>query len=153
MEEINEVGEHYKRCSKCKKLKSKKEYYKNSRTKSGVQSYCRRCAQKFDNSAERKAAKRNHFHGNKRWFKDYWLKKDHGISIEEFDAMRDSQKNLCAICLKPGKIKGLVVDHDHVTGKIRGLLCASCNLFLGRIDQDKTLLNSCLEYLAKSREV
>jgi hypothetical protein len=44
------------------------------------------------------------------------------------DALKDSQGNLCAIC---GKADNLHIDHDHNTGKIRGLLCAKCNIALG----------------------
>ena len=65
------------------------------------------------------------------------LKKLYGITAEEYDAMLESQGNVCAICKKPQPTKRrLSVDHDHETGKVRGLLCTTCNLVLGYHETD-----------------
>jgi hypothetical protein len=56
------------------------------------------------------------------------LKKRYGITLDDYDAMFKKQKGLCMLCGKPEKNKRhLHVDHDHVTGKVRGLLCGVCN--------------------------
>lgn len=56
--------------------------------------------------------------------REHWFQGRYGISLSERDAMAQQQGNKCAVC---GEIKRLVVDHDHVTGAIRGLLCYACN--------------------------
>lgn len=64
----------------------------------------------------------------------YRLMRTYGITPEQYDALLQFQGGTCFICDKPPKPgKNLQVDHDHVTGLIRGLLCWSCNhRFIGR---------------------
>ena len=50
-----------------------------------------------------------------------------GLSVEDYDAMLAAQGGVCAICGNPPKTRRLDVDHDHKTGKVRGLLCHRCN--------------------------
>lgn len=72
------------------------------------------------------------------------IKKLYGITQEEFEARSAAQGGLCAICKK---LKRLVVDHDHATGRIRGLLCTPCNAALGIFGDGKELLKVALQYL------
>lgn len=74
----------------------------------------------------------------------------------EFDIMLLNQDNKCAICgddsknnIRRGKILPLFIDHDHKTGKIRGLLCVHCNYALGHFKDDMDKLRKSLEYLEK----
>ena len=70
-----------------------------------------------------------------------------GISQEEFDALCAKQNGKCTLCGElPGKL-GLVVDHDHKTGKARGLLCNRCNSGLGFLRDDPTLLRNAANYI------
>src|SRR5437867_13162633 len=50
-----------------------------------------------------------------------------GLSLAEYDALLAAQGGGCAICDRPPKTRRLDVDHDHRTGKVRGLLCHRCN--------------------------
>jgi len=59
----------------------------------------------------------------------------YGLTIEEVEEMARQQDNACAICLK---VKRLGVDHDHETGRVRGLLCWSCNLAVGWLERTAT---------------
>ncbi len=71
----------------------------------------------------------------------------YGITADEFKQMFETQQGKCSICSEEPKTKrGLHVDHDHETGKVRGLLCHGCNVALGSF-KDVTLLNKAIEYL------
>ena len=71
----------------------------------------------------------------------------YGLNEEEYNNMILSQNNLCAICNKPSD-KTLHIDHDHVTGRVRGLLCSNCNLGIGLLEEDLVVLNRAIEYLS-----
>lgn len=55
------------------------------------------------------------------------LRSRYGITTEQYDEMLAEQAGVCAICGNPPKKRRLYVDHDHDTGRVRGLLCAHCN--------------------------
>jgi hypothetical protein len=85
---------------------------------------------------------------------DKYLKRTYGISIEEFEAMFEAQGKVCAICrdnCNRSTSERLCVDHDHVTGEIRGLLCFQCNVGLGKFRDDSQLLEQASDYLKRSR--
>lgn len=142
-----------KYCSKCKKTKPLAEYWRNRSTKDGLQSYCKPCwyqtTTKKLNGPNREAELRKR--------KNSHLIKAFGITIAEYDKMVKKQKNLCAICLKPecGKsqygTKKLAVDHCHVTGRVRGLLCEKCNRAIGQLHEDIEALERAIKYLKKSK--
>lgn len=79
---------------------------------------------------ERKKVERN-----PRIYRSIWLKKTYGITADEYDNMLADQGGCCKLCRRaPGK-RPLDVDHDHATGKVRGLLCNQCNRTLVMIDR------------------
>jgi hypothetical protein len=73
----------------------------------------------------------------------------YGLSVEAFDALNRAQGGLCAICRKPPDAPRLVIDHDHATGAVRGLLCRFCNSGLGFMRDDVATLYAAIAYLAK----
>ena len=78
------------------------------------------------------------------------LMKQYGITPEEYDKLFSKQNGACAICGNiPTNGKKLAVDHSHITGKVRGLLCHSCNVTLGNVDDSIELLTKAIEYLSK----
>jgi Recombination endonuclease VII len=82
----------------------------------------------------------------------YWkhlLKKRYGITLEQYEKMFQKQDGKCAICLKPS-IKRLAVDHNHDTGKVRGLLCSNCNPLLGFATDSITILENAVAYLKRN---
>ncbi len=97
----------------------------------------------------------NYNKNNSNSVRSQYLKRNYGLTFEEFDVMLSNQDNACAICgtNKPSKNRGRTrrfhVDHDHKTGKVRGLLCKSCNLALGEIGDNIHTLKSMIEYLEK----
>jgi hypothetical protein len=74
--------------------------------------------------------------------------KKHGLSPEDIQHMSLDQRGRCAVC---GCIpdKGLVIDHNHATGKVRALLCHQCNTALGLMKEDLARFQSAMEYLKK----
>ena len=83
--------------------------------------------------------------------KRYSLRQLYGITIEQYEAMLAAQNRRCAICPQPleGR-RAAHVDHDHKTGRIRGILCTSCNNGLGRFRDDPALLRRAARYLERS---
>lgn len=75
--------------------------------------------------------------------------RDYGLTRDDFDAILEHQKGVCAICEQPevGKKGNLHIDHDHNTGEIRGLLCKDCNTTLGQMKDNPDLLRKAAAYL------
>ncbi len=72
-----------------------------------------------------------------------------GATHAEVDAMLRDQQGRCAICRtdRPGAADEWCIDHDHVTGHVRGLLCGSCNLAIGLLKDDPTVLDTAANYI------
>ena len=75
------------------------------------------------------------------------LKQNYGMSLEDKVTLAARQNFQCAICLE---VKPLCVDHDHLTGVIRGLLCSVCNLSLGGFQDNPVYLTRAISYLKGS---
>ena len=96
---------------------------------------------------KRHGNKKSKYNDPKDVHKNSRLLRMYGISLDNFNDMFELQKGVCKICGMEGKAKGLQVDHCHVTGKVRGLLCVSCNTMLGKIERNPSLLLNMKEYL------
>lgn len=86
------------------------------------------------------------------------LRFNYGMTLSRWDSIYTAQGGLCIICRQPrrgGKIGdiGLYVDHDHATGKVRGLLCHMCNVGIGHFNEDVALLEAAIAYLKSHRDV
>jgi hypothetical protein len=85
------------------------------------------------------------------------LRRKYGITPEEYEEMVRQQNNLCAICGKPeeridirvNKVVLLSVDHSHKTGKVRGLLCHSCNYAVGMFKDNEEALLKAADYIRR----
>lgn len=113
---------------------AKKQWRKNNPDKE--REYCRKYYAK--NKKQRYEDGRKRFLMNK-----------FGITIEEYNNLFEKQKGCCAICgIHQNKLdKKLAVDHGHETGEIRGLLCTRCNLLLGNVNDDISILINSIQYL------
>lgn len=77
-----------------------------------------------------------------------------GVLTDEVIRLMKEQNNLCGICNKPEvHDRRLALDHCHVTGKIRGLLCHRCNVGLGNFDDNLEGIRKAYEYLLRSEEL
>ena len=84
------------------------------------------------------------------------LRRAYQITLEEYEAMLERQDGLCAICRGDNaqtKYKRMLfVDHDHVTGKVRGLLCHRCNTGIGYMRDNISVLEAAISYLKEYSE-
>lgn len=79
------------------------------------------------------------------------LRQLYGMTLEDYDRMFVAQNGVCRICRKSCVVhRHLCVDHDHATGKVRGLLCTRCNQGIGKLLDDPVLLRVAADYLEKS---
>lgn len=76
------------------------------------------------------------------------LRRQYGLTEKEYENIASSQGGACAICRGVSK-KTLAVDHDHKTGKVRGLLCWKCNYALGLLTDNAEFLGRAIIYLRK----
>lgn len=81
------------------------------------------------------------------------LKSEYGVSREWLDEQLEKQGGACAICRASFEEVGPCVDHDHVTGAVRALLCSTCNTGLGHFHDDPELLRAAIRYLSPSLTV
>jgi hypothetical protein len=133
-------------CTKCGAEKPDEEFPQDRRNtrRRGRSSWCRACyrvktdAWKGDNPEKVRAMHRRSYGQNRQAVRDAQvddrLRHRYGISLAQYDEMAETQGGVCAICGQPPKQKRLHVDHDHETGRVRGLLCAPCNTRLHALE-------------------
>ena len=117
----------------------KKEYYIKNREKCIAQS---------------REYKRTHKEQIKEYDKKHSLRYHYGLSIIEFNNILLAQNNRCAICNEPLDLqnsKNVHIDHDHKTGKIRGILCQKCNLAIGLLRDNPEYTKRATEYLERDK--
>ncbi len=123
-------------CNKCAKELPLAEFNRHPNGKHGRGSVCRDCKINEGRDARKTGRWPSFTSEGQRSVK---LMKLYGISAEEYDARLAAQGGVCALCGTddPGTKSGkhMVVDHDHDDGKIRGLLCSTCNIWLGNYQQ------------------
>lgn len=146
-----------KACRKCGEEKLASEFTPARQNKDGLHSYCRPCynerqrgrrAAASDEARQQRRDRDNAWHHatkdhRARTIKNRRLVVRYGITLDDYERMLEWQRGCCAIC---GEEKELVVDHDHVTGEVRGLLCRGCNFQLGFVEQPGWLVKA-LSYL------
>lgn len=117
---------------------------------------------RFDNLSLARFPSIKSDHGERRIYKmsqeaqrHYGLRRYYGLSLQEYGEKLVAQNGVCAICEQPetakigGKLKPLSVDHSHADGKIRDLLCSSCNHMLGHAREKRETLIAAVRYLDK----
>jgi hypothetical protein len=86
------------------------------------------------------------------FFREKHIRENWGISLSDKQKMVDSQEGRCAICNSSDLVgRNCAIDHDHKTGKIRGILCQKCNQGLGLFLDNEEILQNAIIYLKKSR--
>lgn len=144
-----------RRCPKCGETKPLSAFHRDRTAASGASSYCKPCGCDYASAwakanpernratyAARRAARPDVVRAQRRKSR---LAIKYGLTPADHDAMRVAQDNRCLICKQPAP--RLVVDHNHETGKVRGLLCDGCNRGLGHFGDDPNLLVVAADYV------
>jgi len=94
---------------------------------------------------------------DKKYLKEYKRMKkiqSYGITVEDFNTLNGAQGGACAICGKiPPNGRSLHIDHNHSTGKVRGLLCFRCNFGMSYFSEDIEMFEKVLKYLRSEFEL
>lgn len=130
------------------------EFPRRPENRLGVAKKCKKCWSEYSREWNKK---------NPDKYVNSHLQRNYGITLDDYNVILASQHGVCAIC---GEIpegprnqrRGahlifkarLVVDHDHATGKVRGLLCSTCNTGIGALKDDPATIRSALAYLERS---
>lgn len=140
----------YKCCTECGLEKPLSGFSQDKHTKSGFRSKCKDCRRERSNEVGRKWRFKNKEKSKEDniWFE---RKSTYGITKEEYYSILASQGNKCPICShQPDDLaRGMVVDHNHDTGEIRGILCKPCNRGLGLFRDSPSSLLMASQYLEK----
>jgi hypothetical protein len=137
--ERRDVPDGHRWCPDCKTAKPLSDFPRNRSGRGGYGGYCRPC------HSARGRATYIRLYGSTR---EYHLRRRYGIGQAEVDAMLAAQGGVCAAC-KTDEPKH--VDHDHRTGRVRGMLCFLCNQALGNVRDDARRLHGLIDYLHRDR--
>lgn len=127
-----------KRCPTCSRWLAHQLFHRDQSAKSGLAGQCKKCASQYKRSVPQAQNREGK------------LRRNYGFSQERYDQLLKNQGGVCAICktsVPGGRYKGFHVDHDHRTGKIRGILCPKCNGGLGFFTDSPIKLEMAAEYL------
>lgn len=128
-------------CSTCKLPKPVGAFSRNKNSKGGYRGECKACL-----NTRRQVRRANSLNEVRKK-----LARRYNLSVQEYMQLHELQRGKCAICGKPEVNLGrlLSVDHNHKTGKVRGLLCFKCNTAIGLLYDSEILLGMALDYLKK----
>lgn len=152
-----------KQCSKCKENRALSLYHVDNSRRDGLHSICKLCHKEYSARARLDSTRVARLREvSRKWRADNpdkakagircaTLRKKYGITAAQYDLIFTLQDNKCAIC-RGTDSRGngrMHVDHDHSTGKIRGILCQACNVTLGKMHDSPSLLRAAALYLEK----
>ena len=142
------------------KIKTCKRGHEKTTENTGRGGRCKTCKCEYDrkryaaNPEKQRERRRKYRKANpekQRECRRKWqLKSKYGLTEAEHEAMLEQQNGLCRIC---GKAEKLVVDHNHETGKVRGLLCPGCNKGIGFLGDTSEGVQKALTYLQNSEKI
>ena len=138
-------------CSRCKKEKSLSEFYKNKTKSDGFNYHCKECFKRYSTGKAHKKYMKwwRKTKKGKDSNRNSLLKKEYGITLQEYVRLFELQNGVCKMCKNPEIKKCLAVDHNHKTGKVRGLLCQQCNCMIGFIENKNLFIKDIQKYLEK----
>lgn len=148
-----------KKCTKCARYLSLDQFYRDRSRADGLYPQCKKCAR----AAKKADRERPGYKARFREYKTNWRQKNiEKVRAQErrrrretsgFDALIIAQSGRCAICQRPETAANTVfhVDHNHVSGVVRGLLCSNCNTGLGLFADSSMRLEAAIAYLQEAK--
>lgn len=147
-----------KHCTKCDTTKSIEEFHKKNDTKDGRARWCAACSGEARREWYAKPENRARVKENARLYsiknrsKEFArnLKRMYDLSVDEYHSLLLRHSFRCGICrVKFGLPKAIRphVDHDHNTGKVRGLLCSNCNIAIGLLKDEVNVIRNAAAYV------
>jgi Recombination endonuclease VII len=151
-----------KRCANCGHFKTIYEFNMDKQQKDGHCCYCRDCQRKINRASKIRNMPAVLTY-NAKWQKEHPDRmaryrrnsklKHYGLTEDEYLAIIEAAGGRCEICRtdKPGgkRIRFWMIDHDHATGDVRGILCENCNRALGMMQDDPDRLRAAAAYLER----
>ena len=151
-------------CTKCGVGKPVEAFHNDKAKRDGRHSHCRQCLSEYYRERRindpdfvakcRERSKKYRTENREKWrsmITSATLYKKYGITLEEFRQMSKEQGDVCLICEEECNTgHRLSVDHDHTTGKVRGLLCRKCNNVLGHAGDNPEILRKAIQYLERN---
>jgi len=161
------MSDMVKVCTKCGEKKLACEFFADKAKKDGLSSSCKECIneyqrqyrktkkhkkwfRKFMKTDQYKNKSRKYWGKNKDKIRNRRIARVFGITTKDYDLMLESQGNRCAICDNSQNGRRFDIDHNHITGKVRGLLCVKCNIGIGLFDSDENgseILKKAVKYI------
>jgi len=137
----------------CGQHKTRSDFHRQRRSPDGLNYKCKACnyaaARRWKSAHPERRAERHR--ANPRPAINRSLRRLYGIDLADYEQRLAMQRGICAICgTAPTTIRRLDVDHDHATGRIRGLLCTHCNLALGHMRHDPERARAMANYLERA---
>ena len=138
-----EININVKRCSKCQEEKSIELFGVKNYNKDGLNHYCKECENnrtkiRYQDPIQKEKIKYNS------------ILRNYGLTKEEYLLKLDNQEHKCSICSDVLKNdRKTHVDHCHLTGVVRDILCDKCNKLLGNVKEDVNYLKNLINYIEK----
>lgn len=138
-------------CTKCKERQTIENFYLCSGGKYRRR-ICKTC--NMGRATKRRNERKDIGEYHNIFYRENYLRRKYGITVTQLEKLLDEQGGKCAICGReldttissnvPGKMQ---IDHDHETGRVRGLLCFCCNTGIGKFKDSKELMKKAIDYL------
>lgn len=158
------------KCCRCQQYKPKTDFYIRSDKKRGYHYKCKKCEKAYAATPHAKALLKKRCKKYNDKLRDENPKKyykrsrqsrlyRYGLTENDYQDLLKKQNGVCAICGRESNgrkskfddtIK-LHVDHDHATGKVRGLLCTKCNMAIGGFDENISIIKKAIQYLEENQ--
>ena len=130
-------------CSRCKTEKPHEDFAKDARKKFGLSCRCKECVRANSKIYDASDA------GQKRMRIGRWKQQGIDITHDEYVDKYNRLQGKCQICSK--QFETLCVDHNHETGKVRGLLCRPCNIAISALGEDEQTMLNAIKYLKETK--
>ena len=145
-----------RRCSSCRRRKLVTEFSCDAGHYDGISAYCKTCAAANTRKYLQKLSDGQR-EQRRIWYRKYDMRRLYGVPYEELLKRLEAQNGKCKICQEEVDLlvpkrngRTACVDHEHTTGKIRGLLCVKCNAGLGQFRDSPDLLKNAVAYLTET---